>query len=168
MTVSERKVMKRKIFVMLLAALTMNISFCSCDENDKNSSSTSTKTTSTEDVTESAATKKSTDISANADESSSKSDYSSQKADESYYCMGKNDTCTNKTSDPYDFYCHSCDPDDNNIEGDQSKKSYGSGGAIIDNDYDNDIDEDDWEKAWDDYLNDKLNDYDYYDFDYDY
>ena len=36
---------------------------------------------------------------------------------ESYYCMGKNDTCKNKTYDPYDFYCSSCDPDNDNIEG---------------------------------------------------
>ncbi|MCM1132668.1 MAG: hypothetical protein NC340_04260 [Ruminococcus flavefaciens] len=36
-----------------------------------------------------------------------------------FYCMGKNDTCKNKTSDPFDFYCYSCDPDNNNIEGDQ-------------------------------------------------
>ncbi|MDE5769710.1 MAG: hypothetical protein K2H29_05140 [Oscillospiraceae bacterium] len=36
---------------------------------------------------------------------------------ESYYCMGKHDTCNNKTYDPYDFYCSSCDPDNDNIEG---------------------------------------------------
>ena len=36
-----------------------------------------------------------------------------------FWCMGKNDTCKNKTYSAYDLYCHSCDPDDNNIEGDQ-------------------------------------------------
>ena len=35
----------------------------------------------------------------------------------SYYCMGKNDTCPNKTHNAYDLYCSSCDPDGNNIEG---------------------------------------------------
>lgn len=34
-----------------------------------------------------------------------------------YYCMGKNDTCPNKTKSAYDLYCHSCDPDGDNIEG---------------------------------------------------
>lgn len=35
----------------------------------------------------------------------------------SYYCLGKNDTCNRKTSDPYDLYCSSCDPDGDNVEG---------------------------------------------------
>ena len=81
--------------------------------------------------------------------------------DGEYYCMGKNDTCNNKTYSPTDLYCHSCDPDDNNVEGDQSKKSYGDGGEVIDNDYDNDIDEDDWEKAWGDFLDDEYDKYGY-------
>ena len=34
-----------------------------------------------------------------------------------YWCMGKNDTCQNKTNSAYDFYCSSCDPNNDNIEG---------------------------------------------------
>ena len=34
-----------------------------------------------------------------------------------YWCMGKGDTCQNKTYSAYDFYCSSCDPDGDNIEG---------------------------------------------------
>lgn len=34
-----------------------------------------------------------------------------------YWCMGKNDTCKNKTTSPTDLYCSSCDPDGDNIEG---------------------------------------------------
>lgn len=34
-----------------------------------------------------------------------------------YYCMGKGDTCNNKTRNAYDLYCNSCDPDGDNIEG---------------------------------------------------
>lgn len=34
-----------------------------------------------------------------------------------FWCMGKNDTCKNKTYDPYDYYCSSCDPDGDNVEG---------------------------------------------------
>ncbi len=33
-----------------------------------------------------------------------------------YWCMGKNDTCKNKTYDPFDYYCSSCDRNNNNIE----------------------------------------------------
>ena len=89
------------------------------------------------------------------------STYSSDSlAEGEYFCMGKGDTCKNKTYSPTDLYCHSCDPDDNNVEGDQrSSKSYGSGGKVIDNNSDGKVDEDDWEKAWGDYLNDKYDDY---------
>ena len=34
-----------------------------------------------------------------------------------YYCMGKNDTCNNKTYNCHDMYCDSCDPDGDNKEG---------------------------------------------------
>ena len=34
-----------------------------------------------------------------------------------YYCMGKNDTCPNKTKNAYDLFCSACDPDGDNIEG---------------------------------------------------
>ncbi len=70
---------------------------------------------------------------------------------EKYPCMGKNDTCNNYTYDPDDFFCNSCDPDNNNIEGDQSD------GAVGDNNGDGVIDEKDWEKEWEGYLNEKLN-----------
>ena len=54
---------------------------------------------------------------------SSKSSYTSSSSSSSsssgglYYCMGKNDTCPNKTNSPYDLYCSSCDPNNDNIEG---------------------------------------------------
>ncbi len=35
----------------------------------------------------------------------------------SYYCMGKGDSCNNKTRNAYDLYCGSCDPDGDNVEG---------------------------------------------------
>lgn len=34
-----------------------------------------------------------------------------------YWCMGKNDTCQNKTDSPDDFFCNKCDPNGDNIEG---------------------------------------------------
>ena len=34
-----------------------------------------------------------------------------------YWCMGKNDTCQNKTDSPDDFFCDECDPNRDNIEG---------------------------------------------------
>lgn len=77
-------------------------------------------------------------------------DYGDEDNKDEFYCMGKNDTCPNKTNNAYDFYCDACDPDGNNVEGDQSD------GVVGDNDGDNDIDEDDWEDEWDNYINDKL------------
>lgn len=49
-------------------------------------------------------------------------DYSYDTSDDGltsgvYWCMGKGDTCPNKTYSAYDFYCSSCDPDGDNIEG---------------------------------------------------
>ena len=43
-------------------------------------------------------------------------DYSYNDGGE-YYCMGKNDTCPNKTKNAYDLYCSSCDPNGDNKEG---------------------------------------------------
>jgi len=34
-----------------------------------------------------------------------------------YWCMGKHDTCQNKTDSPDDFFCDECDPNRDNIEG---------------------------------------------------
>lgn len=48
---------------------------------------------------------------------SSSSSSSSSSGKESYYCMGKHNTCPNKTYSPWDFYCSSCDPDGDNKEG---------------------------------------------------
>ena len=48
---------------------------------------------------------------------SSSSSSSSSSGTESYYCMGKHNTCPNKTYSPWDFYCSSCDPDGDNKEG---------------------------------------------------
>lgn len=147
--------------ITLLIALTMCIGVCSCGGgNDDSSSSTTVVTTITKAEPTTTSKTKDNDTTTTKESSSSSSSsslksISDSSSNDGYYCMGKNDTCTNKTSSPYDLYCHSCDPDDNNIEGDQSSKSYGNGGSIKDNDYDNDIDEEDWEKAWGDYLDDK-------------
>lgn len=43
-------------------------------------------------------------------------DYTTDDGGE-YYCMGKNDTCPNKTKNAYDLFCSACDPDGDNIEG---------------------------------------------------
>lgn len=49
--------------------------------------------------------------------SSNNSSNSYSSSAEEYWCMGKNDTCNNKTSSAYDFYCNSCDPDGDGEEG---------------------------------------------------
>lgn len=43
-------------------------------------------------------------------------DYTTDDGGE-YYCMGKNDTCPNKTKNAYDLFCSACDPDGDNVEG---------------------------------------------------
>ena len=85
---------------------------------------------------------------------SSKKSSSDSLRDGEYWCMGKGDTCKNKTYSPTDLYCHSCDPDDNNIEGDQRKKS---SGEVKDYNGNGKVDENDWEKAWKKFLNEKMN-----------
>lgn len=49
-------------------------------------------------------------------ERESSSDSTSNNTGE-YWCMGKNDTCQNKTTSPDDFFCDECDPNGDNIEG---------------------------------------------------
>ncbi len=51
---------------------------------------------------------------------------SSSSSSEDYWCMGKNDTCRNKTYDPYDLFCYSCDKNGNNVEDSKEKPSYSS------------------------------------------
>lgn len=43
--------------------------------------------------------------------------YKQASSEGEYWCMGKNDTCQNKTSAPDDFFCDECDPDGDNKEG---------------------------------------------------
>lgn len=41
---------------------------------------------------------------------------SSSSSGGEFWCMGKNDTCQNKTSDPLDLFCSSCDKNNDNVE----------------------------------------------------
>lgn len=174
------------------------LSAVGCGGSDTGSGSLSDASSSYEDSSsssESASDSSSSSESASDSSSSSKSDSSSSSSSKSssgsnaasvgkaandddlgageYYCMGKNDTCKNKTSSPTDLYCYSCDPDGNNIEGDQ-RKSNTHDGVVGDNDYDGDVDDEDFEDEWEDFLNDKMdeNDGGYYggydDYDYGY
>jgi len=51
------------------------------------------------------------------DDSSSYDSSSSSSGGGEFLCMGKGDTCPNYTSTANDFYCDSCDPDGDNVEG---------------------------------------------------
>lgn len=44
-------------------------------------------------------------------------DSSEELAEGEFWCLGKNDTCQNKTYRADDLYCDQCDPDDDNMEG---------------------------------------------------
>lgn len=141
--------MKRIMMIMLAFGMCMSITACGGSES---TSAQEAKTeTATEETTEKAVEEATTEEETIKKETTKIS--SSSKKEEEFYCMGKNDTCTNKTSSAWDLYCYSCDPDDNNIEGDQSD------GEIGDNNYDGYVDEEDWEIEWNEYLNDKLADY---------
>ena len=146
-----------------MVALSLSVLLTACDENT--SSKTNNTTTTTTKATTNTTKNQSFNDAGNKSNSNPKSNSKSNNSNSSlssgeYWCMGKGDTCKNKTSSPTDLYCYSCDPDNNNIEGDQrSNKSYGNKGKVKDNNYDGKVNGDDWEKAWKDYLNDKYNDY---------
>lgn len=59
--------------------------------------------------------KKTNSIGASSSYTSGSSTSSSTKKEE-YWCMGRDDTCKNKTTDPWDLYCSVCDKNNNNIE----------------------------------------------------
>lgn len=44
-------------------------------------------------------------------------DDSKELAEGEFWCLGKNDTCQNKTYSADDLYCNQCDPDNDNVEG---------------------------------------------------
>jgi hypothetical protein len=55
--------------------------------------------------------------SSNSSTSTTPKNNSQSQSTGKYWCMGKNDTCQNKTSRPDDFFCDQCDPNGDNIEG---------------------------------------------------
>ena len=169
--------MKKAHHILLSILLCFSLVGCGSTESSTTADTTTT-TSETTTTTTTTTTKKVTTTTApesktffdftkigNKSNSNPKSNSKSNNSNSSlssgeYWCMGKGDTCKNKTSSPTDLYCYSCDPDNNNIEGDQrSNKSYGNKGKVKDNNYDGKVNGDDWEKAWKDYLNDKYNDY---------
>lgn len=154
--------MNIKRFVLICSLSIIAFSITGCDggdsgesnyiqESEPQTTTTTVKKTSNDDTSsKTTTTKKTTTKDLNY---SSKDDEDT----EGFFCMGKGDTCTNKTYRATDLYCHSCDPDDNNIEGDQRK----SNGIVGDNNYDNNIDEKDWEIEWKGFLDDKFDEYGY-------
>lgn len=150
--------MKNKLILCSILAVGMTATLCGCgDDNyydNYNTDETTTTTTTYEH---------SVDTNTNDNYTYKKNDNDDDLAEGEYWCMGKGDTCHNKTSSPTDLYCHSCDPDDNNIEGDQRTTD----GVVGDNDGNGTIDEHDWETEWNDYLNNKYDGYGYDDYGYD-
>ncbi|WP_044974451.1 hypothetical protein [Ruminococcus sp. HUN007] len=152
--------------IIIAALITLLISGCNSDTSSETNDNDICQTEEMTIVSTTAETKKGIDYQSPKSENTNKSkttttykpasyDDNDELSEGQYYCMGKNDTCKNKTYSPTDLYCRSCDPDDNNIEGDQRTKD----GYVGDNNGNGSIDDDDWEKEWADYLNEKLNDY---------
>ncbi len=104
--------------VLVLILLLLMLVNCSSDSDSYEASSSYT-------VHSSSSGKKTTDYSYKTTTPSSKKSYDTYDGyddgdglkEGEYYCMGKNDTCPNKTYSPYDFFCSRCDPDGDNIEG---------------------------------------------------
>lgn len=101
----------KKMLIMLLSA-GMLLMLCSCSSGSSEY--------------ESANTSKADSYAGGYDVKKDTDDWMKEQADGkdyggndggSYYCMGKNDTCPNKTHNAYDLFCDSCDPDGDNIEG---------------------------------------------------
>lgn len=110
--------MKRILISALI--LGMCISMAGCTGNQNSSVAEKATEAVTKAVTEKATTKakvSATEAKKVDYDYDNDNDYDYDNDVEEYYCMGKNDTCPNKTSSPWDLYCHSCDPDNDNIEG---------------------------------------------------
>ncbi len=111
-------------FVAICLIILTLLSLVSCaDDTKKKSSSTYSSSYNSDKKTDSS-TK--SDSSSSTNSSSSVNDWMKDQAEGkdyssddggTYYCMGKNDTCPNKTKNAYDLYCDSCDPDGDNKEG---------------------------------------------------
>lgn len=152
--------MFEKLYLPLLIIAVISLTACGTEDSSYSESETTTAEITTAEITTvETTTAEITTTEKKSYEVKSPSYSKAESEDDGYYCMGKGDTCNNKTSDPFDLYCYSCDPDGNNIEGDQRNSK--SDGYVGDNDYDGDIDYSDWESEWNAYLDDKLNDYDY-------
>ncbi len=156
------KLIKHMIVMLSIVISSVSMTACEIDDSESSSSESSVVVTTTkkeESRTSVDDATKSEYSDGSSEKSYSDSSNTKKESKEEYYCMGKGDTCKNKTSDPSDLYCYSCDPDGNNIEGDQRGSK--SDGHVGDNDYDGDIDTDDWEDEWNNFLNDKLDNYGY-------
>ena len=101
----------KKVLVMLLSAVLL-LMLCSCSSGS--SGQESANTPNADSYADDYDVKKDTDDWMK--EQADGKDYGSNDGG-SYYCMGKNDTCPNKTHNAYDLFCDSCDPDGDNIEG---------------------------------------------------
>ena len=105
--------------ISIILALILVLSLCGCATTDENTASPSVPSP---DLTPLAIVSPSPSIAPNpaptTNTYSKPADTSSGSLKNGeYWCMGKNDTCKNKTYDPYDYYCSSCDPDGDNVEG---------------------------------------------------
>lgn len=110
--------MNRKNFLASAMVVCMSL-VIGCSSNSKDTVKSSSAQSSSSSSTTSSKPSTSTGSSSSSSKSSSSSSSSSSKSNssETYWCMGKGDTCQNKTYSPIDFYCNSCDPDNDNREG---------------------------------------------------
>ncbi len=90
---------------LFLCTLIVAVSICACSPKDKNDYDGNYNTHNLQEETKDWMKDQAED-----------KDYTTDDGGE-YYCMGKNDTCPNKTRNAYDLFCSACDPDGDNVEG---------------------------------------------------
>lgn len=98
----------KKSFLLILVVLLVATTLFGCSQ----SSPTSTPVETTIGIP---STNNSTESSEDSIKPSANSN-SSSSSEGKFWCMGKNDTCQNKTSDPSDLFCSSCDKNNDDIE----------------------------------------------------
>lgn len=122
--------MKKLVSIIIVVCLTLVLFGCTTDSGSSTSNNYTTTTNYSSSYSKSSGYSKSSSSSSYSKSSCySKDDVNSWMKDQAagknysyddggeYYCMGKNNTCRNKTKNAYDLYCNSCDPNGDNVEG---------------------------------------------------
>ncbi len=107
--------MKKLVSIIIVVCLTLVLFGCTTDSGSSTSNNYTTTTNYSSSYSKSSGYSKD-DVNSWMKDQAAGKNYSYDDGGE-YYCMGKNNTCRNKTKNAYDLYCNSCDPNGDNVEG---------------------------------------------------